>query len=56
MLVSLRISFTVLLLLDGHHVERVEGGQHGATHPRCVLPVQGISDDDVSLGILSDRP
>ena len=56
LLVRLSIRLRILLLLDSHHVERVEAGQHGATDPRCVLSVQGISDDDIGLGIMGNLP
>jgi len=44
----------ILLLLDRHHVESVERSEHGATNPSSILPVQGSSDLDLSLGGISD--
>ena len=50
---SVRRGLRVLLVLDCHHVEGVEGGEHRATHPRGILPVQGSSDGDFCLCVLA---
>ena len=50
---SVRRGLRILLVLDCHHVEGVEGGEHRATHPRGILPVQGSSDGDFCLSVLA---